>query len=102
MAGRGRRLRDSKRGTGTALACEPTFDPVPVEIIEAVSNDLNTPAAIALMHGYRKRKEGRKLFAALRFLGFFGGTYLPDELKTLPMDHPFQVDYIGPVHVGES
>jgi cysteinyl-tRNA synthetase len=56
-----------------ALACEPCDDPVPQEIIDALNEDLNTPKAIAILHGYRKRREGRKLYASLHFLGFFGG-----------------------------
>lgn len=70
-----------------AMACEPCFDGPPLEIVQAVADDLNTPAAIAIMHGYRKNGQGKKLFAALRFLGFFGSTCLPDEIKTLPPDH---------------
>jgi len=71
-----------------ALACEPCLHTAPpVEIISAVSDDLNTPKAIAIMHGYRKRKEGKKLFASLRFLGFWDDFKGIDELKTLPPDH---------------
>ncbi len=70
-----------------ALACEPCFDGPPLEVVETLANDLNTPGVIALMHGYRARGEGRKLFASLRFMGFFGNTCLPDEIKTLPPDH---------------
>ncbi len=80
-----------------ALACEPCFDLPPREILDAVADDLNTPKAIAIMHGYRARKEGRKLFASLRFLGFWGGLCLPDEIKTYPPGHVFsQPQYIGP------
>lgn len=64
------------------------------------ANDLNTPGVIALMHGYRARKEGTKLFATLRFMGFFGGTCLPDEVKTLPQDHIWQTQLIGPDAIG--
>lgn len=83
-----------------ALACQPTFDLPPVELIETLANDLNTPGCIALMQTWRAQKQGRKIFASLRFLGFFGELCLPDEIKTLPADHPFQAEYIGPVHVG--
>lgn len=79
-----------------AMACEPTFDGPPLEILEAVVDDLNTPKAIAIMHRYRKNKQGKKLFAALRFLGFFGGTCLPDTIKTLPDNHVWEGQYIGP------
>ena len=59
-----------------ALASEPSLDAPPLEIIQAVSDDLNTPKAIALIHGYRKSGDGRKLFAAMRFLGFWGALLL--------------------------
>lgn len=78
-----------------ALACAPTLDGPPTEVIETLANDLNTPGVIALMHGYRARKEGTKLFATLRFMGFFGGTCLPDEIKTLPTDHIWQAQWMG-------
>ena len=81
-----------------ALACEPSQDPPPKEILEAVSDDLNTPKAIAIMHRYRKNKEGRKLFASLRFLGFFGQSHGMAELKTYPDDSVFGNGY---VHVDE-
>ncbi len=79
-----------------ALACEPCFDPPPLEVVQALCDDLNTPKAIALLHGYRARKEGRKLFASLRFLGFWGGLCLPDEIKTFPPGHGFA----APQHIG--
>ncbi len=78
-----------------ALACEPNLDGPPKEVIETLANDLNTPGVIALMHQYKARKEGKKLFAALRFMGFFGSTCLPDEIKTLPKDHIWQTQVIG-------
>ena len=79
-----------------ALACEPNLDGPPLEILQALDADMNTPQAIAIMHGYRKRKEGKKLFAALRFLGFFGSTCVPDEVKTLPEGHIWN----APQHLG--
>lgn len=53
---------------------EPTEDDPEPEFLAALANDLNTPQAIAVMHGYAKRREGRKLYAAMRLLGF-----LPDN-----------------------
>ena len=70
-----------------ALACEPNLQGPPLEVLEAVADNLNTPQAIAIMHGYRKRREGKKLFAAMRFLGFWGHTTEISELKTLPPNH---------------
>ena len=79
-----------------ALASEPSMDAPPLEIIQAVPDDLNTPKAIALIHGYRKSGEGRKLFAAMRFLGFWGGNFIVEELKTLPEGHSFgSPEYVG-------
>lgn len=81
-----------------ALACVPSTRPVPQEIVDAVADDLNTPKAIAIMHGYRKAGRGAELFAALRWLGFFGGAFSLDdvELKTFPAEHEFShAEYIG-------
>lgn len=85
-----------------AMACEPNLDGPPVEFIEILCNDINTPGAIALLHQYRGAQQGKKLFAAMRFLGFFNGTALPDEIKTLPADHVWQREYIGPATLGEA
>lgn len=85
-----------------ALACEPSFDLPPSEFIEMLANDLNTPGCISLMHQYRKNGQGRKLFAALRFMGFFGSTSLPDEIKTLPPDHIWASQVIGLDALGVS
>jgi hypothetical protein len=68
------------------MAATPTLAGPPLEIIEAMSNDLNTPKALAIMATYRARGEGEKLFAALRFLGFFGDPVEIAELKTMPED----------------
>lgn len=62
--------------------------PVPVEIIEALCQDLNTAKAVALMHGYSGRKEGARLFASMNFLGLIPGGKGEDlttlEIKTIP------------------
>jgi hypothetical protein len=93
----GSKLAEAKKALRRfALACEPNLNGPPVEIVEAIADDLNTPKAIAIMHRYRKQRDGKKLFAALRFLGFFGATCLPDEIKTLPEDHIWAApEYIG-------
>jgi hypothetical protein len=67
-----------------ALACEPCLDPPPAEFVQIVADDLNTPGAIAKLHQYRGARQGRKVFAGLRFLGFFEASCLIDELKTYP------------------
>ena len=66
-----------------AIPCE---DGPPIEVLEALCEDMNTPKAIAAMHVYRKT-DGRKLYAAMRFLGLFDGVCTPDEIKTVPLDH---------------
>ena len=67
---------------------EPCNDAPPVEVIESLCDDMNTPKAIAAMHRYRSNGEGRKLYAAMQFLGIYdNGTCTPDETKTLPEGH---------------
>lgn len=60
----------------------------PIEFYEALCDDLNTPKAIALMHGYCSKKEGDKLFASMAFLGLIPGVQPQDlteqEIKTNP------------------
>ena len=48
---------------------EPTDEKPPDEFIDALSDDLNTPLAIAHMHRYYKKREGKKLYASMLFLG---------------------------------
>lgn len=64
-----------------------------VEFLEALCDDMNTPQAIAIMHGYAKRRERGKLFAAMQMLGLLpqtvqvalqdldGGKTIPAEQK---------------------
>lgn len=85
-----------------AMACEPCFDGPPTEVINTLANDINTPGVIALMHQYRAQKQGKKLFATLRFMGFWGSLCLPDEIKTLPEDHIWNVQNIGLDAVGSA
>ncbi|MBA5779378.1 cysteine--tRNA ligase [Stappia sp. F7233] len=55
--------------------CGPAND-LPVEVVEALCDDLNTPRAIAALHGFaREGRQGdalavRRLAASLAFLGF--------------------------------
>ncbi len=44
-------------------------DAPPEDVLDALKNDLNTPLAITHMHAYAKAGEGRKLYAAMKFLG---------------------------------
>lgn len=71
-------------------ACEPTIEPFcPVEILECYCDNMNTAKAIAIMHSYRKNKQGKELFRAMKFLGFFGDIPHIHEVKTLPDDPSF-------------
>jgi cysteinyl-tRNA synthetase len=82
-------------------ACIPTPAGPPCEVLEALCDDLNTPKAIAAMHVYRKT-DGKKLFAAMRFLGLFNeGRCLPDDWRTLP-DDQLQGMSFGPDAVAEA
>ena len=45
---------------------------VPLEVIQALSDDLNTPAAISVLHKLFRAGEFARLRAALNFLGFSG------------------------------
>lgn len=82
-----RRMVEARRVlTRWAQVCVPTDDPAPLEVMQSMCNDLNTPAAIAAMHVYRNQGEGKKLFSAMKFLGLFDGRCTPDEWKTVPRD----------------
>jgi cysteinyl-tRNA synthetase len=60
----------------------------PVDFLEALCDDMNTPRAISLMHGYYARREGEKLYAAMLFLGLIPGSAQKSirdlEVKTEP------------------
>lgn len=58
----------------------------PIEVLTALTNDCNTPGVIAELHKYRGNGEGKKLYASMKFLGFFDGVCEPDEVKTIPRD----------------
>lgn len=47
----------------------PCGDAPPTELIEALSDDLNTPKAIQVMNGFAKSGNGKKLYASMSFLG---------------------------------
>ena len=66
--------------------CVPCDKEASIEFVVTLSNDLNTLDAIALMHRYRKENKGEELFAAMKFLGFFGDECYISEVKTLPED----------------
>jgi cysteinyl-tRNA synthetase len=73
-------------------ACIPNDSPhVPLPVMLALCDDLNTPAAIAEMHRLSKA-DGRALFTAMKLLGLIPGherviDYDIGEVKTLPIDH---------------
>ena len=65
-------------------AIELCKDGPPLELLVPLTQDVNTAGMMAVLHKFRKNGEGKKLFASMRFLGFFGETCLPDEIKTIP------------------
>lgn len=56
---------------------------VPDELIEVLSNDLNTPMTIALLNDFNKNKEYEKLKNALIFLGVFDKNLIKKKTTTL-------------------
>lgn len=56
---------------------------VPSELIEVLSNDLNTPMTIALLNDFNKNKEYEKLKNALIFLGIFDENLIEKKTTTL-------------------
>ncbi len=65
---------------------EPSKEGCPIEVYECLSNNLNYIKAIALMHGYCKRKEGKKLFGAMHMLGLFGNPSFPSDWRMFPRE----------------
>lgn len=56
---------------------------VPDELIEVLSNDLNTPMTIALLNDFNKNKEYEKLRNALIFLGIYNENLIKKKTTTL-------------------
>ena len=63
-----------------AIAAEVSAGSIAVQVLEALSDDLNTPQAIGALHGLRNRAQGgdslaaSELAASLQFLGFLRDT----------------------------
>ena len=83
------------------MAATPTKAGPPIEIINCLADDLNTPKALALCHGYRKAKRGEELFASLRFLGFLGVPSCPDDIRMIPADHLPPAEIMGGMETGK-
>ncbi|MGJ5618757.1 cysteine--tRNA ligase [Sulfitobacter sp. MF3-043] len=62
-------LADANLSVGFARVGGPKVPP-PQEIVDALSQDLNTSLALTLLNGYIKKLEMHKLEASLVFLGF--------------------------------
>ena len=56
---------------------------VPDELIDVLSNDVNTPKAIALLNDFNKNKEYEKLKNALIFLGIYDKNLIEKKTTTL-------------------
>lgn len=68
--------------------CIPTDKLPPLELIECLTQELNTPKALSLLHKYCKEKRGEDIYASLKFMGFFPNEPMHvDEIKTLPKEH---------------
>jgi len=63
----------------------------PSDFIDALSDDLNTPKAIAELHKLAQAKQGGALLAALRFMGF-SGARANLERRATDGDTPAEVD----------
>jgi cysteinyl-tRNA synthetase len=76
-----------------SIGFEVAEDP-PHELIEALSDDLNLPAAMSYLHslqrGSRSYENARKLAASLRFLGVWGG-----ESTNEVYSYGYQVNDVG-------
>ena len=89
------------------LKAVPCQDGPPLPVLEALTDDLNTPQAIAELHQLAKT-DGRSLFAGMRFLGLIPnegaaidyGSAL--EIKTLPHDAIPSVEWEGFGTVGST
>lgn len=66
--------------------------PVPLPVLEALCDDLNTPQAIAEMHKLAK-SDPKGLFVSMKLLGLIPGEGIAldygaaMEIKTIPTDH---------------
>lgn len=83
--------REAKTLRKWLAAAIPNNNPPPLEVLEALCDDLNTPAAIAEMHKLA-RGDGKGLFAAMKLLGLIPEhqrdiSYdLVSEVKTIPIE----------------
>lgn len=75
-----------------AIARPGHMKAVPISVLEALCDDLNTPLAIAEMHILAK-SDPEGLFEAMKLMGLIPGEGLAisydmvDGIKTLPIDH---------------
>jgi cysteinyl-tRNA synthetase len=58
------------------ISSVPSDDAIPQEIVDALSEDLNTHEAITILRGYHKSRNAAALSAATSFLGFSTGLQL--------------------------
>ena len=89
----GKRLIEAEKTMGKWLkAAKPPAEgdhPDIVLVMEALMDDLNTPKAIAIMHGYRASGNGPALYQAMKFLGLIDPfSCSPSDWRTLPDDIP--------------
>lgn len=65
---------------------------VPLCVLEPLINDVNTPQVLAALHGLRKNKRGKELFASMRMLGFIPGGQGPDDYRMWPEEEQTSED----------
>jgi len=73
-----------------------TADHVPASVLDALSDDLNTPQVMTELHVLRRKGEIRSLLAALQFLGFSG------ERKYLRRDYVLSAEAGSYTITGQS
>lgn len=69
-------------------------DEVPTGVVEALSDDLNTPAAIAALHKVRKSGDFGSLLASLRFLGFCGARSSIELVRNINVHDTIKIELL--------
>jgi cysteinyl-tRNA synthetase len=74
----------------------------PAKLLEALADDLNTSAAIAVLHEFRKRNRLDALLAGLRFLGFSGDRTAIERIQGFDIGDDVSVSRAVTVNVGHA
>jgi cysteinyl-tRNA synthetase len=76
---------------GDLIGIQPAPN-VPAVVIDALSDDLNTPLTISALHELRKKGDIRSLLSALNFLGFSGKR---ENIERIPQIEFGDVNLVG-------